>query len=765
MKKNYLKRSALCLSISAAVASQAFAQLEEVVVTARKVAESTQDVPIAITNFNAGDLEAQTIQNIADIENSTPSMTIRQGYGSASSAIVGIRGQVQTDGIITFDQSVGLYFDDVFLGRSPGALLNMVDVERIEVLKGPQGTLYGRNTTGGAVKIISKKADPEVGLEGFIKGSFGNYDLRDISGAINLPIVQDVWAVRIAAASVDQDGYTTSYRVDRATGAVLDKAETDDTDQKSVRVTSVWNISDLTALTVNYDQSETGDYGQLLRNDRYGDFLVFGTPFSRAEGLDFWEGYTDHISLSESEVSGYSAVLEHEFSENLATKLVFAHRETESAFSQDSDGGVGGSWQSLSEMDQEQDSIELQFIGSAFDYALNWTAGLFWFDEEGTEDTTAYTSFGAGPAPFIRYFADNVHNKSKSAFVNGTYDLTDDLSLQAGVRYTEDEKSMDGANKFLAAIPSATPGVLLSNLCLYEQAGLSPSELSGAGGSCTLPLSEEWNNVSWILGLDYNLTADVLVYGKISTGYRSGGFSLRGADAASVAAFDEETVLDYEIGFKGDFLDRRLRINAAYFHTQYDDLQLTSSTQVLVRTGIPAIPALPFPGTGVSNPADATYDGVELELKALLTDNFTLDLAASYLDKEFDDKIAGRGTVVANSPDWQFSSAGTYRLPVAYGEWLFRVDYSYRGEQYASGGVQQAEQFGDVGIFNARIGLNLEQPGINLALWGKNLTDQEYYDAGFYRGGTPSASSPASGSNTLHPAAPRMYGVEVRYTF
>src|SRR5690606_22677758 len=392
MKKPNLKLPALCIAIGSAltISQSAHAALEEVVVTARKTIENTQDVPISITNYSAEDLAKQSVQNISDIQGTTPSMSIKQGFGASSSAIVGIRGQVQTDGVITFDQSVGLYFDDVYLGRAGGSLLNMVDVERIEVLKGPQGTLYGRNTTGGALKVISKKADPSAGIEGFIKAGAGNFNLQDFSGAVNIPLVDDVLAIRLTGANVKQDGYTTTYRASRAAGnPVLDQADTDDTNQESYRANIVWNISDFTALSLSYDKRTTGDYGQLNRNTANGAVHTTLATFARIAGLDFWEGYSDYIALSNSDVSGYSGVLDHEFSDTLSTKLVLAHRETETFFSQDSDGGVGGSIQSLSTMDQEQDSIELQFIGSALEDSLSWTAGLFWFEETGSDNTSA----------------------------------------------------------------------------------------------------------------------------------------------------------------------------------------------------------------------------------------------------------------------------------------------------------------------------------------------------------------------------------------
>src|SRR5690606_31939160 len=266
MKKPNLKLPALCIAIGSAltISQSAHAALEEVVVTARKTIENTQDVPISITNYSAEDLAKQSVQNISDIQGTTPSMSIKQGFGASSSAIVGIRGQVQTDGVITFDQSVGLYFDDVYLGRAGGALLNMVDIERIEVLKGPQGTLYGRNTTGGALKVISKKADASAGIEGFVKAGAGNYNLQDFSGAINIPLIQDVLAVRLTGAKVKQDGYTTSYLVQRGAATtppynytIIDSAETDDTNQESYRANVVWNISDTTSLMLSYDQNST----------------------------------------------------------------------------------------------------------------------------------------------------------------------------------------------------------------------------------------------------------------------------------------------------------------------------------------------------------------------------------------------------------------------------------------------------------------------------------------------------------------------------
>jgi len=729
-----------------------------VVVTARRREESLQDVPVSVTALSAETLQAQSIQSISDIEGSTPSLTIRQSFGGSANAIIGIRGQVQTDGTLNADPSIGLYYDDVYLGRSPGSLLNLFDVERVEVLAGPQGTLYGRNTTGGAVKIIANKANPSEGYTGFVKGGLGNYKLQNLEGAINLPLIADKFALRVAATRTKQDGFTTTYKVARAApNAILAKGDTDDTNQWSYRLGATWNIADGTKLVVAYDYNKTSGFGQLLVNQVHGDFITAPNAFEKVLG-DFYKGYSDEIGLSESKTKGYSATLSQDLGSNLSAKLVYAHRSSASEYQQDSDGGVGGSVNSISTQSQKQDSAELQFTGSAFSDKLDYTGGFFWFKETGVETTQA-NAFGLGP--FIRYRGDDVVNKSWSAYTNLNYQLTERLGFQAGVRYTEDKKSMLGANAFLLPVPQAVTLIPLNTLCLYTFAGIPASQVKGSGGSCTLPFANSWTNTSYLLGADYKLTEDVLLYGHYSTGYRSGGFSLRGANLTALAPFDEEKVRDIEIGVKGDYFDRRVRLNLAFYRTKYDSLQRTLATSVPIVT---AIGTLAFPGTRVYNPADATLTGFEASGRAIVTDNFELNFTADTIHTKFKELVAGPGTVIPNTPKYQLSLGAMYTLPVSYGEWMGRLDYSYRGKIYASGADASATRFDQGALLNARVALKLDDDKLNIAVWARNLLDKKYYESGFYRTGVPAAGS-AANTNTLHPGAPRMWGVEVTKKF
>jgi iron complex outermembrane receptor protein len=339
---------ALSLGIAAPQFAVAAPRLEEVIVTAQKRDESQQEVPVAMTNFTPEDLVNRGVVNISQVAQSTPSMQITQGTGQSNVPVISLRGQVQNDAVIALDPSVGIYLDDIYLARPYGAALDMFDMARIEVLKGPQGTLYGRNTTGGTLKLITNKAETSGGVTGYVKGGVGNYNYRLMEGAINLPLIEDVLAARISLQSRDRDGYVRTHLWDDVSVFPAGPAQpfrelgtyhSYDKDNSSARANIVWNVSDQLTLSAAGDYTESFSNGSGIHNYT-GDIPVLNPATSAltgfTDGRGFYDTYTNHQGKDEFRNWGTSVTAEYE-ADLFAVKGVYGHRfvQTEYAFDVD----------------------------------------------------------------------------------------------------------------------------------------------------------------------------------------------------------------------------------------------------------------------------------------------------------------------------------------------------------------------------------------------------------------------------------------------
>ncbi|MGE0388044.1 MAG: TonB-dependent receptor [Gammaproteobacteria bacterium] len=727
-----------CLAADLAAA----AEIEEVVVQARRRDESIQTTPVAVTALSPAEVEQRGITEISGVAQATPNLNIMPAAGTAQAAILQMRGQVQNDQLISLDPSVGVYVDDIYAARAYGVLSDLVDIERIEVVKGPQGTLYGRNTTGGALKVITRRADPDAGLHGFLKLGGGDYSTIYGSGAVNIPIA-DNFAVRLAAAFNKRDGYNTGLRV--APGAVpvvpaglpgllaningnapanltpVEEIDLDNRDSKSFRANATWNVSDALTVWLSGDYFKDDTNGQLTVN-RKGDLNAFGGPplnspanfaaFGPAAGLvanavaatstlsrtspqraaDFHTALINLSPYANVESWGISATGEYRFNDNLATKLILAYREASSDSFFGPDGGVPAFANPLrtnldftTQLDQSQQqvSVEWQVAGKALDSRLDWLAGVYYFQEEGHDNTaTQQTSFFR-VTNNLR--AAEAENDSLSFFGHGSFQVTDKLRFNGGVRYTMDSKGIVGHNTqdFLLGATDTTMR------CVYfQQAGQPGVQAQADGlGPCSFEISSDFDFVSWTAGFDYQFDDGLFGYIKTSTSTRSGGQQIRAADAdpvnGSAQPFEPETATDVELGLKIEALDRRLRANFAAFRTFYTDVQFSNVTPV---RGVFT--------TFVDNVGDATVNGVEFETTFIPFDGLTLIGSVGYVNVDFDDiRKFGQRTpcttltgnplngpcVASRVPEWQAGASVIYSRPVPIGEASVRLDWSYLG--------------------------------------------------------------------------------------
>jgi len=729
----------------AATSAQA-QQVEELVVTARKREEALQEVPVAVTAFSGDNLEAALVTETRDLERLTPSLTMTRDIGASNSVHVTLRGQTQREGLINADPAVGIYVDGVYAARSPGSLFNLTDIERVEVLKGPQGTLFGRNTTGGAVNVISKP--PKLGIvEGQAQAVVGNYNRTNVSVVGNVPLGETL-AFRGVVERLKHQGYDKD---------VFNGARFTGENKYSLRAALLWRPDDASEVVLRADwlraresvfspkliavgpaATATNIVSQLTGGtDRLTNYLTL-PPHTVASGMynntcpvgvtcvfpmqdpiDAVPGRTDPDGFSNLDVWGASVTATHDFDWATA-KFILAERYVFSWTALDQDGTPYPLLLGNGRGRQRQWNAELQLTGQ-HDFAghgLDWLVGLYWFRERGFNYNDTYTNDPLNSFNPTQLRAFGV-NRSYAVFAQGTYALTDRLNVTLGARHTWDRKQ----------------------LRLFPQAGgiPQPGNLAGAvrcdvpvavrddPAACVADFARTFRSPSWNVTFDYRLLegggSKAMLYATVASGFRSGGVNARSAAPIRDANFyDPEKVLSYEIGLKADWLDRRLRTNFAVYYQDYKDIQ---QAQIIVVGASTA--------TVIFNAQKAHISGAEAEIVAVPASNLEIALTASTTRPVYDEFVANpspgvftdrSGEKFVRVPRYQASVAASYRIPVPYGQWRLNANYGWRSREFFStaGDAEQSQKA--VGVVSGRIGLMLPRWDLEISLWGKNLSNK-----------------------------------------
>ena len=764
------------------------ALLNEMIVTATRRQEVQNTVPISVTAITGDKLREARVQNIQDLHNDVPNLTVNNALGGDNAAIMNIRGLVQASSDSTLDTAVGVYQDDVFLARSFSVLGQLLDVERVEVLRGPQGTLFGRNTIGGAIQIVSKKPQIGAGSDAYVNISAGNHGLIEASAASTFQM-GDSLAVRIAANVSEHDGHTTSYLVDDtfnpATGQfgyvdgvspVLEEIDTDNRDTVAYRASIAWLPTESTSVDLSFYHYEDDTNGVLLRgrtgdlgspNLAVGDLVTAGRGFSSLTADDFYSGLTPLQTNGDAEVDIAIATIEHQISDDLSVKVIASNATAENNEVTNTDGLVQSLvgavpapatvlLRSLRDQEVEQSTLEIQMSGTVSD-SINWIAGIYYFEEESIDiraealrspffETTPAALLpppvqqlaGGIPSTFIDVVAEN-----ESASIYGSVDwaLNDALTLRFGGRYTEDTKGYIGQSVRAGGV--IPPGV---ELCVYTQI---PTSLA----PCLLTNEADFENFTWDISADYRFSGATFGYAKVGTGYRTGGISLNANNADTAAPFNEDEVISYELGLKSDIGDRA-HINAALFYVDYTDVQqnvLSSFANSCART-------LPEEQVIITcNLGDAESYGFELEGVWQISDAFGMLASLGYTNFEYDDP----NTLPTNSPEWALSISGIYSTELMGYPLRGILTYQASDDSWSSSDSNLDEVLNLVegySLLNARLTLQVNE-NMSLSLWGSNLTEDEYYRA------VTTASSAFGLFNAGLPGAPRTFGLDVKYDF
>lgn len=728
---------------AAGSAAQNSDELQDIVVTARKVAEKLQDVPVTITAYTGAELNKQNAVRLGDVGRLTPSITFRQSSTNPSGLLISMRGQFQRDTIASLDPSVGTYVDGVYWARAYGINADLVDLKSAQILKGPQGTLFGRNTTGGAVVIETN--DPQYdSISGVLSGQFGRFNERAGTAVLNVPIINDVVALRGAVQFNKRDGYIH----DIISGRTYDNRDTFTGRLKlGIKPTDNLNII-VSGEMYNYSQAGQARFPALVIPGGAAD--TYATDLGPIGGMTLaqFAAYTaTHPNATATNATVQStAPVNFVPDSNYKTrnlsgtvslqtgigtfKLIGGYRSVKGHSALDLEGTPWAIQQSYLFQDLKQYSGELQLTGKVFDNRLSYAAGGFGFKETGGDSSTGYTFTGdptsanatvAGGAKTGSNLFGNIDNKSAGVYGQSTFAATDRLHVTGGLRYSADTK---GASLFGSAM---TAGGVFTR-CFF--ASLGAVEV-GTSVRCTPVVhTNTFHNVSYLVSADYKVMPDVLAYIRFSKGYRSGGQNLKANSAANYVPFGPELVYDLEAGFKSEFFNHRLRFNASGYRDTIVGAQRT--TIMLVNNSITSIYA---------NAAKARVWGLEAELTAVLGGGFQVSASgaltrAKYL--HYTDASGDRSHERFNgTPREQFSIAGNYGHEFNFAKLDLHMDYGWASatpldelvipfgantaanQAYLAATTQPAG-----GEANARASLSFDNGAYEVALYGRNIFDR-----------------------------------------
>ena len=705
--------------------------LEEITVTARKREESLQQVPVSVTAVTATDIEARSAVSLSDAAQSIPNINFQQVViGGSADSVIYIRGIGQSDTVITADPGVGEYLDGVYLGRVQGIDLDMLDMERIEVLRGPQGTLFGKNTIGGAISLVSARPDAsEDHVSGQVEALTGSFDRADGIANINIPLVQDTLAIRFAVATRNSDGY--AHRVDGEDLA--------DTGKLSGRVsvlytpTSSWDF--LVALDGTDVHQHNGDYQlvHVVNAPLIGLYnMVSPVPYTAQ-----WISSNPYVSnatgpnTDRAKIWGVSLTSTWH-GELFDVKSITSYRHNVTQNDVDLDGSPVGFFYEYDTVGQHQLSEELQASGASLGDRLKWVSGLYYF-QEGADENASFNVFPllvpiVGDLRFNNFV--NADNHDYAAYTQGTYSVFEALHITGGLRYTYETK----------------------------QATIFQDAYSGAVEIPVTTKSADFHSTSPRIGLDYQWTAALMTYVSAAEGYKAGGFNGRATSVADFDEFNPEKDWTYEVGIRSDWFERTLRVNASLFYTKYSDIQVTDDYATASGT----------PLTIIANAASATIKGGELEILSRPVAGLTLGLNGGYTQARYTAAIAPPGgfppvtssTHFINTPELSYSLSAEYAVRLIGGAYLIvpRVDYNHKSTEYFDLSNSPYTTQPAFGLLNGRLTFKPTDGPWSIAAFGTNLTNRRYI-----LGGTDVSAS--LGYADVLQGAPREWGVDARFKF
>jgi len=846
-----LKFVSACLMATTALSlpEMAAAQIDdEIIVTATRRAESIQDVPIAVTAILPEDLEKQGVVNIQNLTSVAPSFSTSQAQTASGTVVLRVRGVGTTSNNIGFESAVGVFIDGAYQSRPGIALGEFVDVERVEVLRGPQGTLFGRNTSAGALNVTNVRPDlNEAG--GFINATYGNFNHQNLQGAVNIPLAEGKVAARLTGAYRKRDGF-----IDLIDSAGNDIGDSNDVDQLILRgqIGFEGDSGIKGRVIVDYSESDSVCCAavEVLQSalETAGVFSLVGLGGATGQAAPLVATDINDNATAEAAVdnriatasfrpnpsnnqTGIVAEVEFPISDNADLIYIGSYREYEATENYDTDfTGLDVFDVTPSDTNINTLTQELRLQGDAFDGRLSWLVGGFYSDEDieseqnfvlGTQfDALTGVAFGgaAGPAPLAvftggqnqantianNFFTQN--SESWSIFTHNIFDVTDQLSLTVGLRYSDESK--DGSFSQPVSVNDVCPAII-SNLLGTPPPGAAPAPplgtalgngLLGTGcfaftspadlpQSAFLPLPTTFSDVFnddeliYTIKAGYDFTPDISTYASFTHGYKSGGFNLDATAAVPVngvsdPTFDSEEVDAFELGLKSKLLDGRVTFNVAAFYEEFSDFQVLEFTGLQFQTfNVPTAESL----------------GLEIEATAQPTDNLSFNGGLTLLDASYPDDCADEtsplrvqnlcGFELTNAPQVVGLLGATYSNDLTnYLNYFLNGQVRYEGDRRTSTQAalvpQTQDQVGTTPLnpldvqestfkVNLRAGIGSDEGGWGLEVWATNLTDEVTRGVTFNTPLRGSAANPFgfTASRSAFIQEPRTYGVTARKQF
>ena len=696
--------------------------IEEIIVTARKKDESIQDVPLAVTAIT-DQLQEQSVRRIEDIQAFAPNLFINRTPGIASGAAITIRGVASLESDKSFDPSIGVVMDGMFLGTSSGVLLENFDIERIEVLRGPQGTLFGKNTTGGILNIIRTPVSlDDKSLDLSLTG--GEYGREDIKAVVQIPIIQDTLGLKLFGAKIKHDGHVKNTTLGKDVGG---------DDKTNYGFAALWAPTENFDIKVHYeimeDKSEQGAY---VNRNRVGELACTitqigfdpanGCEINANDGPDSTE--SDGLNFSDNDYESTIITANYDTDHFLYT-YIYSLRDMDEQNMQDFDGAPAHLLRMNFFNDWEQTSHEFR-VTSQFSDKFQFIAGLYdWetdFDQRWDVFDLFYQLSRLGIPPWgsgrqgaegysdVFPWEDDVAGNngqsqkttSTAAFFSGDWYVTDAWTLTVGFRWTEEEKDFVGGASAPGYYPlrgEPWPGIFNPYFA-----------------------NQKWTETTPKVGVRYQFNDDVMFYGSYSEGFKSGGFFARQANYLIDPSYDPEYVKNYEFGWKTSLLGGRMIFNGAIFRSAYDDKQ----ESILIPVNLANV------ATVVRNASSLEMNGIELEARYQITEAWDVLVTYGYLDSEYDDYIAdltGDGIITDNSdlvsrntPENTFGLTTSYTAQIGNGDLRARVSYRWRDEMETNSSNDPLGHLDSIHNVNATISYSIQN--YRVSVWGRNITDE-----------------------------------------
>ncbi len=777
-------QSAPAVPATTSAQSSADAPLEEVVVTAQFRQQGAQSAPIALTAISAADLEARSQDSVNEIAAQAPNVVLEPGpaaFGPSLQAF--IRGVGQSDFNFAFEPGVGMYVDDVYYATLTGSIFDLLDVDHVEVLRGPQGTLSGMNSEGGSIKLYTRKPTGDNG--GYLEATYGRFNRTDVRGAGEFAVVPGQLFVRVSAVAKHQDGYVDRY--DFACTHPNSGVPTAVTDQScligteggtsyaAVRAAVRWLASE--KLEVNLSVDNTNDNSEASPSTllyvgqasgvtgtsntsypRFSSAVTGGLPLGTASGSAFIayspfgpyaqdtfsrSPYVDYSTYCDPKPPdgtaaycdpanrrlqsyGFAATVDYALSSQVSLKSITGLRHYRADWSQDEDGTPLGDETLHDTVWHRQWTEELRLQGNLLNEALTWTVGGFYLDE------VSHYGGRIDLGSFEFFENDLIPAKNKAGFVNLDWKFTSKLELNAGVRYSDQQKTFEYGR---LGIPGNTyPG------------GVAPqvAALNGVVGGYS------GSKIDYRAALQYTWFDNFMTYADVSTGFKGGGINPRPFYPSQVVSFKPEHVTAYELGVKSEWLDHRLRANLAAFWNKYSDIQFAVNNCSFI-AGIAAAQATPC--AAFINAGDANVKGAELEIEAKPVRGLSIDASAGLLDFNYVSLSpfalkAGITTSMTTpfAPRWKASSGIQYAFGLgSMGTLTPRVDFSYQGSLYESAQNARYNEISGYSLVNGRVTWASADDHWQIAAQFTNLGNKLYYTGLFDNRGSSQTVQGAPG--------------------